>query len=115
MPSQFYVRKSTAFFKTLHPYERDEFNHKATTRYYKTYPMDLRDLQERDPDGWKRVNHYTRVAKGMRHWDCRASAAETQIPNFYVICKCGITPTFSGGLRIEQNQINMGAAVVAGL
>jgi len=112
MPGQFYVRKATAFFKTSAPYTKDEFNHDPTTPFYTCYPMDLRDLQPRDPYGWHIVEHYVAQARGKNRWDCRPQSTSTSIINLYLLNKCSVTPAYFGGQRIEGNQINMGAALV---
>ena len=113
MPYQFYVRKSTAFFQTLHPYKPSEFNYPgAATGLFTYYAMDLRDLTPRDSEGWTKVAGYVKTAKGKHIWRCRPSATFTEVSNLFLINKCAVTPAFSGGQRIEQNQINMGEALV---
>lgn len=115
MPPQFYIRSSTAFFTLLHPYTASEFNGPKTGPYYTHYPMDLRDLFFREKDNFATVTKYVKAAKGKNFWTARASAAETTVPNLYLVNKCGVTPTYSGGLRTEQSAINLGAAVVDAL
>lgn len=111
MPEQFYIRKSTAFFKLLHPYVASEFNGPKTGPYYTHYPMDLRDLYPRDKASWPRILEFVKAAKGKNFWNARASAAETTVANLFLVNKCGVTPTYSGGMRVEQAAINLGAAV----
>jgi hypothetical protein len=111
MPPQFYVRGSSAFFTLLHPYEASEFNGPKAGQYYTNYPMDLRDLFPRDVASWNVVMSYVKAAKGKHFWQARASASETAVPNLFLVNKCGVTPTYSGGQRTEQSAINLGAAV----
>ena len=111
MPPQFYVRGATAFFKLLHPYTDDEFNGPNTGPYFTRYPMDLRDLFPRDQASWTVVMGYVKEAKGKHFWNARASAAETVVPNLFLVNKSGVTPAFSGGQRTEQSAVNLGAAV----
>lgn len=115
MPKQFYLRGSSAFFETLHPYKREEFNQDSVGPFHTYYPMDLRDLFARDEDNWQVVRQLMRESHGLYKWDCRASAAQTRIENLYLVNQCAVTPAFSGGQRIQANQMNMGAAVVASL
>jgi hypothetical protein len=114
-PAEFYVRKSTAFFKLLHPYRASEFNGPADTPYYVFYQMDYRDLQERDSYGWNVVQRYVDMSLHKNFWNCRASATETAVPNLFLINKDGLTPAYSGGQRILGSQINFGAALMASL
>ena len=114
-PTELYVRKSTAFFKILHPYQRSEFNHNPSTKYYTYYPMDLRGLRVRDMYGWTIVSGYMDTCRGRHLWGCRASATETTVGNLFLINKDAVTPAFSGGQRILGNQINMGAALIDAL
>lgn len=115
MPPQFYVRSASAFFKLIHPYAADEFNGPKGSGYFTHYPMDLRDLFPRDPGNWKAVMAYVKEAKGKNFWNARASAAETTVPNLFLVNKCGVTPQYSGGQRTEQSAINLGAAVADAL
>jgi len=112
MPPQFYVRGSSAFFRLAHPYTDAEFNVPKSGPYFTHYPMDLRDLFPRDKESWAKVLAYVKEAKGKNFWTARASAAETPVKNLFLVNKCGVTPTFSGGQRTEQSAINLGAAVV---
>ncbi len=111
MPQQFYVRSSSAFFNLIHPYTASEFNRPKQGTYYTTYPMDLRDLFPRDAASWAAVMGYVKQAKGKHFWQARASAAETAVPNLFLVNKCGVTPDYSGGQRTEQSAINLGAAL----
>jgi hypothetical protein len=115
IPHELYVRKSTAFFELLHPYQDSEFNGRIATKFYTFYPMDLRGLHERDPFGWKIVQGFRADAHGKHFWGARASATETRVDNLFLVNKDGVTPAFSGGQRILGSQINMGAALVAAL
>lgn len=115
MPEQFYLRRSSAFFETLRPYTAAEFNTDALGPFHTYYPMDLRDLSARDPENWQVVKRYIQESRGLHKWNCRADAAQTKIENLYLANQCAVTPAFSGGQRIQANQMNMGAAVVASL
>ena len=112
VPPQLYVRKSTAFFRIAHPYAADEFRRPAGGAPFMLYAMDLRDLHQRDAYGWEVVRGYLREAQGKHEWAIRPSTTETGIPNLYLLNKCGVTPAYSGGLRIEQNQISTGVMLV---
>ncbi len=110
IPPQLYVRKSTAFFRTLHPYRPVEFHTPPPPHaLYVIYALDLRDLHERDRAGWEVVRRYARLSAGRQVWACRASACLTEIDNLFLLNRCGVTPAYSGGLRIEQNQTSTGA------
>lgn len=111
MPEQFYVRRSTAFFLTAQPLRRYEENTKGSG-LFTCYSMDLRDLRSRDKTGAGVVNSYIDEARHVGYWPNRASMSATKIRNLYLINKCSATPRYSGGMRIEQNQMNQGAAVV---
>ncbi len=112
IPDQFYIRSASAFFKTLHPYEPGEFNHESGSGYRTFYPMDLRDLSARDRYSWRTIERYIKIARGKHLWSCRPSATTTSVQNLYIVNKCGVTPAFFGGQRIEGNQTNMGCALV---
>jgi hypothetical protein len=112
MPDQFYVRSASAFFETLHPYEKSEFNQPARTAFHTYYPMDLRDLSQRDPYSWPIVMSYVKKAKYSHFWDARPSATYTRLENLFLVNKSAVTPVFFGGQRIEGSQINMGAALI---
>jgi hypothetical protein len=115
MPNQFYVRKATAFFSTLHPYQPSEFNLPPSTPFHTHYLMDLRDLSPRDNYGWRIVVRNMAISKGKYFWECRPSATYTRIQNLFLVNKCAATPAFFGGQRIEGNQINLGAALIESL
>lgn len=113
MPEQFYVRRASAFFKTLAPYAKSEFNLPPKTPFHTYYPMDLRDLHPRDPFSWPIIQSYVKRAKYSHLWDCRPSATATKVGNLFLVNRSAATPVFYGGQRIEGNQINMGAALIA--
>jgi len=113
MPEQLYVRRASAFFPTRQPYQKAEFNKTPTAPFHTFYPMDLRDLHPRDPYSWPIIERYVKLAKHSHLWDCRPSAAMTDLANLYLVNRSAVTPVFYGGQRIEGNQINMGAALVA--
>jgi hypothetical protein len=111
MPEEFYVRRSTAFFITLEPMRRYEENTKGSG-LFTCYSMDLRDLRSRDETGAEVVNSYIDAARHVGYWPNRASMSATQFRNLYLVNKCAATPRYSGGMRIEQNQMNQGVAVI---
>lgn len=113
LPAQLYVRRASAFFPTREPYRKAEFNRPPATPFHTFYPMDLRDLHPRDPYSWPVIERYVKLAKHSRLWDCRPTAAMTELENLYLVNRSAVTPVFYGGQRIEGNQINMGAALVA--
>lgn len=113
MPEQFYVRKSTAFFMTKEPLGTFEENTSGKTGWFTCYAMDHRDLHARDETTSEIVGNYVAEARGVKRWPNRPSLSMTkEYKNLFLINKCSATPRYSGGMRIEQNQMNQGAAVV---
>ncbi len=113
MPEQLYVRRASAFFETDDPYVKAEFNKPSKSPYHTYYPMDLRDLHPRDQLSWPFIKDYVKKAKFSHFWDCKPSATRTAIENLFLVNRSAATPIFYGGQRIEGNQINMGAALIA--
>lgn len=112
---EFYVRRSTAHVKTLHPFTEADFVKGPTKGWWMTYMLDFRDLRPRDEYDKELFRQIVRTTHGRRWWVCRPSTTETEIPNLYVLNKCAVTPQYSGGLRIIQNLINTGQAWVESL
>lgn len=112
---EFYVRRSTANVKTLHPFTEADFTKGPSTKWWMTYMLDFRDLRPRDDYDKELFRQIVRTTHGRRWWICRPSTMETEIPNLYVLNKCAVTPQYSGGLRIIQNLINTGQAWVESL
>jgi len=113
MPEELYVRRASAFFQTDDRYVKAEFNNPPKTPYHTYYPMDLRDLHPRDAMSWPIIKDYVKKAKFSHFWECKPSATHTSIENLYLVNRSAATPVFFGGQRIEGNQINMGAALIA--
>ena len=108
IPNQFYVRRSTAFFKTTDPYTAADFAEMPKSKWWMDYPMDLRDIRFRDAYEQEFYDKMVRAKPEVHRWNCRGTTMATKIPNLFLLNKCAVTPEFSGGLRILQNLINTG-------
>ncbi len=115
LPRQFYVRRASAYFVTLHPYTLRDFATTGAGPYSMAYPNDFRDVLIRDAyDGrlmrlcW---SHHGRVLR----WTCRPSASLTCVPNLYSLNKSAMPPEFFGCLRVLQNLATTGVALAEDL
>jgi hypothetical protein len=109
IPSQFYVRKSTARFTTKHPYVRRDFGSKSSVSggAWMSYPMDYRSILPRNSREREQFNRLFWSSERV-FWECRPNVCETTIGNLYLLNKCMLTPEFSGATRILQNFVTTG-------
>lgn len=115
-PPQFYVRKASAVFAMAHPYGSQDFLNLMPRPngdgLWMSYAMDLRDLRPRDDIERASMLDFEGFAGGRRTWGCRGSAAKTAVGNLYLVSKSAMPARYYGGMRILQNLINTGAALV---
>lgn len=112
MPEQFYVRKSTAHFKTKHPYVRTDFKREQpeSGNRWMMYPMDYRSISPRNQREKVQFNRLF-WSGDVVYWQCRPNVCDTEIENLFLLNKSMLTPEFSGATRILQNFITTGVAL----
>lgn len=109
MPHQLYVRQATASYETVAPYEQSDFTNKPNGLWM-TYPMDLRDV-DRGRIGSDRALDKMPIT-GKTAWSIRPDASETAIPNYFAVSRSAMPSQYVGALRILQNLIGQGVAVI---
>jgi hypothetical protein len=116
IPDQFYVRKSTAHFKTKHPYVRTDFKREQpeSGNRWMMYPMDYRSISPRNQREKVQFNRLF-WSGDVVYWQCRPNVCETEIENLFLLNKSMLTPEFSGATRILQNFITTGVALAVRL
>jgi len=110
LPRQFYVRRASAYFRTVKPYTAEEFGRPDHGRYWMAYPNDYRDIRERDVLD-RELLRKLRTRRALYRWTCRPSSALTSVPNLYSLNKSAMPPEFFGCLRILQNLVTTGVAL----
>ena len=118
-PPQFYVRKASALFAMAHPYGSPDFlatmPRPGSVGLWMSYAMDLRDLRPRDEIERASMADFEGFAGGRRTWRCRGSATKTAFENLYLCNKSAMPARYYGGMRILQNLISTGVALVGDL
>ncbi len=112
IPDQFYVRKAALAYQTLHQYsESDMSGHRSDL--WMTYPMDVRGTRPLDRyDHAADQVHAAAKKIGLAAWDINPYTTITSISNLYLNNKSSLSPKFVGNLRIIQNLIGTGVALV---
>lgn len=112
IPDQFYVRKSTAHFKTKRPYQKDDFvrSRPENARWWMMYPMDYRNISPRNAREREQASRLYWSGTEV-YWRCRSDVCDTEIVNLYLLNKSLLTPEYSGATRILQNFITTGVAL----
>lgn len=108
MPNQLYVRQAPAIFETKNNYNNSDFTAKYNPNILQmSYPNDVRGFELRD-----QFDQVSLVNFEQPLWNINPNTTQTNIDNLNIIGKSAVQGQYMGALRIIQNLMSTGVALV---